>query len=873
MDENVLKIAIAGFMHDIGKLMDESALDVSTEYLLNNADLYQPFHQGQHTHRHAVYTAAFIEQMERLLPSKLNRAQWGLEDSFINLAAGHHKPETPMQWIIAMADRISSGWDRVGFDDEYNLAVSPRDYRKTRLYPIFEQLMQADSGGQSKYYYPLKEVSPRSIFPTGADGTTRITNDEAAAEYRDLFSCFVDALGTLLHREESLPLWFEHFESLMMLFGSSVPAARAGKIIPDVSLFDHLKATSALAAALYLYHRETQNMTVTAIKDYDTKKFLLVSGDFYGIQSFIFSDSGEAGKNRSKILRGRSFAVSLFSELAADMLCRKIGIPSISVVLNAAGKFMVIAPNTERAKRDIAETEDRVNEWLFRISFGENAMGIGFIEASPQDFVKGGFVRLWDELAQRMESKKFRKIDLERFGGTVPGYLDSFRNDLSHPLCPFCGKRPSSPGVEGATVLPEGQSSCGLCRDHVLLGTNLVKRRRVAVTLADAKIEGDEKLFEPIFGEYQVAFVDGAMKELARSGRLLKYWDIFIDPAGVLSKDITVKFINGYVPVYDETDADDPRLSLAVDVESGEEDLSEQVKEGAPKTFWHIANKALNLDENGGGLRGIEALGVLKADVDQLGLLFSCGLKPEQYTLSRLATMSRQLDWFFALYVPYRLKVDVRFADVYTVFSGGDDLFLIGPWNRMIELAIFLHERFEEYVCGNPEIHFSAGITLHKPHTPLGVLVSASEDALQSAKSAGHKSEDRKEGYITLFSETLTWGQFMSLQRVKEILGNWHDEKLINNAMLYRLNDFIGMAGREKRILEMEEIPIREMECLKWRAFFYYTVERNVGKGLETDDRKAGIGDFNRAVAWLEQYGAALKIALWDVIYNRRKGE
>jgi CRISPR-associated protein Csm1 len=865
MDENVLKIAIAGFMHDIGKLIDESALDVSKEYLLNNADLYQPFYQGQHTHRHAVYTAAFIEQMERLLPSKLNRAQWGLEDSFINLAAGHHKPETPTQWIIAMADRISSGWDRASFDDDYNLAVLPRDYRKTRLYPIFEQLMQADSGGLLKYYYPLKEVSPLGIFPKGTDGTKHVTNDEAAAEYRKLFSGFADAMGNLLHREESLPLWFEHFESLMMLFSSSVPAARAGKIIPDVSLFDHLKATSALATALYLYHRETQDMTVAAIKDYDTKKFLLVSGDFYGIQGFIFSDSGDAGKNRSKILRGRSFAVSLFSELAADMLCRKIGIPSISVILNAAGKFTVIVPNTERAKRDIAETEDRVNDWLFKISFGENAMGIGFIEASPQDFVKGRFMELWDALAQRMESKKFGKVDLERFGGTVPGYLDSFRNDLNHPLCPFCGKRPSSPGVEGAAVLGEGQSSCGLCRDHILLGTNLVKRRRVAVTLADVKIEGDEKLFEPIFGEYQVAFVDGAMKELARSGRLLKYWDIFIDPDGALSKDITVKFINGYVPAYGERDTDDPRLSRAVNGESREQELSEQVREGAPKTFWHIANKALNLDENGEGLSGIVALGVLKADVDQLGLLFSCGLKPEQYTISRLATMSRQLDWFFALYVPYLLKVDPRFADVYTVFSGGDDLFLIGPWNRMVELASFLHDRFDEYVCGNPEIHFSAGITLHKPHTPLGRLASDSDEALHKAKSAGGNS-------MTLFSETVGWGQFGNLQEVKEILGNWRDKKLINNAMLYRLNDFIGLAGREKHILKLEEIPISEMECLKWRAFFHYTVERNVGKGLESHERKSNIEEFNRAAVWLEQYGSALKIALWHVIYNRRKG-
>jgi CRISPR/Cas system-associated protein Cas10 (large subunit of type III CRISPR-Cas system) len=53
---------------------------------------------------------------------------------------------------------------------------------------------------------------------------------------------------------------------------------------------------------------------------YDLRRFLRHP-------EFHLSDSGEAGKNRAKILRGRSFAVSLYCELAADMLCRAIGIP------------------------------------------------------------------------------------------------------------------------------------------------------------------------------------------------------------------------------------------------------------------------------------------------------------------------------------------------------------------------------------------------------------------------------------------------------------------------------------------------------------------------------------------------------------------
>ena len=870
MDENTLYIAIAGFMHDIGKLTDENALSISKEYLINNAQLYQPYRDGRHTHRHAVYTAAFIEHLEALLPTKLIRARLGAEDSFINLAACHHNPQTPLQWIVSIADWISSGSDRTGFDEEHDHAVAPGEFRKTRLLPVLDQLLREDGKTPSAYYYPLKEVSPLNIFPISTEKGNSIDRDRATAEYISLAQGFVGSLGKLLHREENLSLWFEHFENLTMLHASAVPAARAGKIIPDVSLYDHLKTTSALAAGLYMYHKASGTITIEAVRDFQLKKFLVATGDFYGIQRFIFNDSSEVGRNRAKILRGRSFAVSLISELAADMLCREIGIPSIAVILNAACKFTAILPNTEPARRAIAETERKINEWLFRISYGENSFGIGHIEASPQDFVHGRFINLWDDLNQKMDEKKFSKINLDRFGGAVQGYLDNFRNDLRRPLCPFCGRRPSSPLVEGSSLIGKDQSSCTVCRDHILMGKNLVRAKRVAVTTADADIHGEDKLLEPLLGKYQVAFVDGAMKEQARTGRLLKYWDVTIGPDGRLSRAVTAKFINGYVPMYREEDVHDPRLSNS---SAGPGEILEGLNEGVPKTLEHIAAKALNFDEKG-ELRGIKALGVLKADVDQLGLLFSCGLQDGQYTLSRLATMSRQLDWFFSLYVPYLLRTESRFSDVYTVFSGGDDLLLIGPWNRLIDLAGLLHERFEEYACFNSQVHFSAGISLHKSHTPLRRIALDSEEALHRAKNAERKAEAGNErgNRVCLFQETVDWKRFIEIQKLKNKLNEWIENKTANNAMLYRLNEFIEMAGKEKRIGKLETVPLSEIECLKWRALFHYTAERNVGKGLESSERRARLDEFGRAAVWLDEYGSSLKIALWDVMYNRRKG-
>ena len=72
---------------------------------------------------------------------------------------------------------------------------------------------------------------------------------------------------------------------------------------PDISLFDHLKTTSALATCLYYYSQENE-FKFTDKED----AYLIVNGDISGIQKFIYKISSpqEAQKGMSKRLRGRS---------------------------------------------------------------------------------------------------------------------------------------------------------------------------------------------------------------------------------------------------------------------------------------------------------------------------------------------------------------------------------------------------------------------------------------------------------------------------------------------------------------------------------------------------------------------------------------
>ena len=870
MDDTVYKIAIAGFLHDIGKFAERANFNADKEFLLSNADLYQPYikAQNRHTHKHAVFTAAFIDHIEKLLPKKFNKGEWGLGDSFVNLAAGHHKPQTPLQWIIAIADRVSSGFDRDEFENCYNIQSDITNYKNARLVPILEQLsVEENKKSTYSYRYPLAELSPINIFPLSKESVVPDSVEKAGEEYQKLFESFIYSLERVSRggHIDDIPLWFEHFDSLFMIYASHIPASTVGEETPDVSLYDHSKITSAITTALYLYHEEKETMEIEDIKEYEKNKFLIINGDFYGIQDFIFAEGGSTGKASAKLLRGRSFYISLFSELAADMLCKEIGLPVSSIILNAAGKFTIFAHNTEHTKKTTNKVESEINEWLINNFYGQASMGIASIEASCNDFVSKNFSALWERLSKEIDKKKYSKIDLDKYAGPAEKYLDGFNNDLSKKLCPFCGKRPSNIEVEGDTELPEDEpSACKICRDHIYIGSNLVKKDRIAVADIEASLSGS-KLSEPIFGEYQLSFdVSKKLTELSKAGSLLKYWDIGISEDGIVAKDITAKFISGYVPKYRKEDEYDDRLLGGKRKEEAKLGMIEMIREGVPKTFNHIANKALNFTDEPDKFQGIEALGVLKADVDNLGLLFACGLPEKRQTLSRLATLSRQTNNFFSVFMPYKLKTDDRFKDIYTVFAGGDDLFLIGPWNRIIDFADFLHGTFSNYICKNPDITISAGISINKTGDPVTTIAERAEEALERSKFS-----DRNR--ITLFEETVTWDDFKDLSNIKKQLHEWLDTGKINKAMLFRFNELLKMAKQEKEIRDSKfNIQVKDMECLKWRARFTYTVARNIGRHLKGVDKNEAIEDVMKSALWLDSYHGALKIPLWQIIYNQR---
>ena len=160
---------------------------------------------------------------------------------------------------------------------------------------------------------------------------------------------------------------------------------------------------------------------------------------------------------------------------------------------------------------------------------------------------------------------------------------------------------------------------------------------------------------------------------------------------------------------------------------------------------------------------GDEKLAALKIDVDDLGDLFR-GRDEKDYK-----KLSDELTQFFDAELSGLIRAGTMEKHIYTVFSGGDDCFLIGCWDKIFELSIAMQSKFRKFQeqlkkkiksLPDKEITFSAGIVVVHPRYPMIRLTEDVEEALSASKRAEGKNS------VTVFGKTLLWEDFKTSQEV-----------------------------------------------------------------------------------------------------------
>lgn len=512
----------------------------------------------------------------------------------------------------------------------------------------------------------------------------------------------------------------------------------------DISLYDHLKTTAAIGSCISEYLIESgetdykKRLFDNEQTFRDEPAFLLYTADLSGIQSFIYTI---ADRGALKSLRGRSFFLGLLMEHYADELLSACGLCRANLLYIGGGHCYLLLPNT-------AETLAAVNSWNLRFNdflidnFGAGLfLAQGYTPCTANELMnepradapyKAMFGRLSGEVASH-KPHRYTAAQLIRMNRA---------EGMSERECRICGR---SSELDGDT--------CVWCNNFIALSGKLIEQSDTnrppidTYVVTKAGVSGITPDFTlPSFdGDVDFSFTDEVsarrlIAALSRSDSVVR----------VYTKN---KSCTGF------------RYSTKINV--GE------------------YSAARTLDELADSSSGIRRLAVCRMDVDRLGETFVSGYEdksadsPEKryhlVTISRTAAFSTQMSRFFGLYINEILSGSYDGSnewplDVSIVYSGGDDLFLVGAWDDAIEAALRIQKTLAEYTSG--KLTISGGIGLFDPHYP--IRAAADEVAALEERAKGYERGGQQKNAVSLFGRsedhTYRWDDFEKRVRGEKLM-------------------------------------------------------------------------------------------------------
>ena len=691
-------------------------------------------------------------------------------------------PSDSLAYIACAADNISAAADRREEGEE------GRFDRGLALSPVFSHL-NGEHGGYA-------------VGPQPQDGTLRMPRAGEirldAGDYREILQGLTAALKTLTFGPE----WTDALLSVLERFTAGVPSSTFCGESPDISLFDHLKTTAAAGACIseFLLEAGETDYRKTLLREQaqfrKTEAFLLYSADFSGVQKFIYTVMAQ---HALRTLRSRSFFLEFAMEHYLDELLRACGLSRANLLYSGGGHCYLLLPNTERVKRAVDGWNTRFNEWLFA-QFGTRLfLAHGYTACSADELTntpaadapyKAMFRRVSSEIAQH----KMRRVMARQLWALN---ASAMREDGRE--CAVCGR---------SDKLLEGRGRCVWC---------------------------------------------AMLEDL--SPKLQKYGVEVVSPAPDAPCDFVLPAAEGEVRVC-LTDEAGARARLAA---------GEPVRRVYTKNFVSTALRsstclnvgdyafANSMEKLAAGSDGIRRLAVCRMDVDDLGQAFVAGFEqagetaPEKryhyVTLSRTAAFSRQMSLFFKRYINALLSGaygDRPALQTAIVYSGGDDVFLVGAWNDVLEGAARIQSALSQFTCG--ALTISAGIGLFDDHFPIrtaAVQTAALEDAAKELPGKNAVALFGGEDDVYPWEVFLRRVQGEKLRALETFFGA--EKSDYGSALLYRMLALLRAARSDKMPLARYAYllaRLRPQRSAENAARYQEFARRMYGWALAEEDRR-----------------------------------
>jgi CRISPR-associated protein Csm1 len=779
-------IYLAALLHDIGKFYqraDEGGVSKSKKLKdLNKVEsTFCPLYKGKYSHKHVLWTAQFIDDFQPVFRKLIQQSGENTEnDNLLTLAASHHlKAEqlTELGKIIKEADCLSSGMDREK-DSEF---VDDQDlkgwdaFKKKRIVSILEGVNINKINNNEvdfKYHLPVQSLSlSKSSFPQ--------LEFEGEPDYKTLWEKFVGEFKFI--QSNTYRAFSETLLNLLSKYAITIPASTVD--FSDVSLYDHLKTTAAIAICLYDFNNSKTN---------SKNPFLLIGADISGIQSYIYQVvSKHAGKN----LKGRSFYVRLLSDTIVRFLLKKLKLYQANVVYNSGGGFYILAPNTTFIKNELEKAIKEIEQNIFNTHTTSLFVAIDSVEVSKNALMHTNGENLgktWGELFEKREHKKNSKLAIF----------------IKENYCTFF-----EPQLHGGNV-----------KRDVITGEEFLPGEK------QHNFEGDNQYVKPVtWKQIELGKILKSTDFIVVAEEKIPYWDDKT-PVEPVNLGFTYYFINKKDLEEKATELKSSADKVSVITLNGENGSCDflQTVNGINNIYglefyggneFETANFEKMCTE-----ANFSRLGVLRMDVDNLGTIFQKGISPERATLSRYAALSRSFDYFFSGYLnTIWREIDPKKS--FIIYSGGDDVFIIGSWEVTIKIAKRIQSDFKAFTCQNPSFSLSGGLAIVPAKFPIMKAAEHSDVEEKAAKT--HKAGNTLKNSISIMGMPLNWElEFPKVEQLKNKIVELIDEKKVLN------KSFIS-----KILLHHTNADIKEHIIKNIRTFWLLTYDLSRLKAREKQSK------------------------------------
>lgn len=667
VSDRILEGAFGGLVHDVGKPLQRSHLRSD----LNERELQMtPFNnkRGFHTHLHSGYTSRFLQKHLKMF------------NAFEAQVSGHHlSDDRELASWIREADRLASAIDRkdnAGLDGTQG---SKAGYQQVRLSSVFSEV---DFGRKKEpAWFPLSSLSELDS-PLPETGKLPAVQ-QSVQEYSSLMDRFLQEVdqSPLLNTGNLSRESYERMYALMNQYMTTVPASTFEEGRTFVSLFDHSKLTSAVAACKAACPKDSYRM---------------LEFDVSGIQKFIFkvTEGSDTKKQIAKSLRGRSLMISLITDAITMSYLHAFGLPEANIIFNTGGGALLLLPDTDSFDETVKKVSSALMKDLFRM-FGTD---ITFVYADTtctgselQTFKADKAIELKAEL-EEAKTRKFSLILNEELfyqpaeKKNTCTLCGSASKDTVCPVCQtildlssvlvdepdpvilfFFGKEPSPKSAEGARL------QIGDC-------TVWLAGRSIAARVLN-QCDYAESINEPWMGQ--------------------------------------TRFIASSVPISPKGDI--------IPLDEICETLIDQKIWGDPK----LGILKMDVDNLG----SIFAYG-MKAETRSLSKFLTLSRLLEVFFGKILVEICEDVSAEITPDIDERTENGTMF---YINYAGGDDLVIMGPAAGILLLTERIHQKLSEFVK-NENITISAGIWIQRPHEPVRFGIQNAEKLLKQSKSAEGKN-------------------------------------------------------------------------------------------------------------------------------------